>query len=117
MRTLNDYFLLGGGMSAIQTPANASDTEPVVPDAGKLQAVFMHITALNNDSAVTFNIFKNGTDTTIDATLPINTPANTGVELALGGNVYLAPGDKLGITSNGETNVATLADLIYVIRR
>ena len=60
---------------------------------------------------------KNGTDTTVDATLADATVDETGVALTLGGTVELNAGDALNIQSNGEQTAATTADVSYIIRR
>ena len=38
MRTLNDYFIMGGNMTAIQTADNASPV-CVIPDKGELKEI------------------------------------------------------------------------------
>ena len=51
MRTLNDYFIMGGNMTAIQTADNASPV-CVIPDGGKLKdAVNLPIVIPSNDTA------------------------------------------------------------------
>jgi|TARA_R110001599_G_scaffold122271_1_gene294187 hypothetical protein len=115
MRTLNDYFIMGGNMTAIQTADNASPV-CVIPDKGKLKEIYMNVHTVI-DANTTFDIMKNGTDTTVDATLANATADETGIALALGGEVLLDEGDALHIKSNGEQTAATTADVSYVIRR
>ena len=115
MRTLNDYFIMGGNMTAIQTADNASPV-CVIPDGGKLKEIYMNVHTVI-DANTTFDIMKNGTDTTVDATLANATADETGVALAIGGEVLLAAGDALHIKSNGEQTAASSADVSYVIRR
>ena len=115
MRTLNDYFIMGGNMTAIQTADNASPV-CVIPDKGELKEIYMNVHTVI-DANTTFDIMKNGTDTTVDATLANATADETGVALAIGGEVLLAAGDALHIKSNGEQTAATTADVSYVIRR
>jgi len=69
------------------------------------------------DATTTFDIMKNGTDTTVDATLADATADESGVALAIGGEVLVAAGDAIHIKSNGEQAAATTADVSYVIRR
>ena len=102
MRTLNDYFIMGGNMTAIQTADNESPV-CVIPDSGILKA--------------TFDIMKNGSDTAVDATLADATADETGVELSLGGTIQLEAGDALNLKSNGEQTASTTADVSYIIRR
>ena len=115
MRTLNDYFIMGGNMTAIQTADNASPV-CVIPDGGKLKEIYMNVHTVI-DATTTFDIMKNGTDTTVDATLADATVDETGIALAIGGEVLLDAGDALHIKSNGEQAAATTADVSYVIRR
>ena len=115
MRTLNDYFIMGGNMTAIQTADNASPV-CVIPDKGKLKEIFMNVHTVI-DATTTFDIMKNGADTGIDATLADATADESGVALAIGGEVLVEAGDAIHIKSNGEQTAATTADLSYVIRR
>ena len=106
---------MGGNMTAIQTADNASPV-CVIPDGGKLKEIYMNVHTVI-DANTTFDIMKNGTDTTVDATLANATADETGVALAIGGEVLLAAGDALHIKSNGEQTAATTADVSFVIRR
>ena len=106
---------MGGNMTAIQTADNASPV-CVIPDGGKLKEIYMNVHTVI-DANTTFDIMKNGTDTTVDATLANATADETGVALAIGGEVLLAAGAALHIKSNGEQTAATTADVSYVIRR
>ena len=115
MRTLNDYFLMGGNMTAIQTANNASPVV-VVPDAGRIKAILMNVHTVI-DANTTFDIMINGVDSGIDATLPNGTADESGVELYIGDGLDVALGDAINIQSNGEQSAATTADLTYVIRR
>ena len=54
MRTLNDYFIMGGNMTAIQTADNASPVV-VIPDEGKLKVIYMNVHTVI-DAATTFDI-------------------------------------------------------------
>ena len=45
------------------------------------------------------------------------TADESGVALAIGGEVLVAAGDAIHIKSNGEQTAATTADVSYVIRR
>ena len=69
------------------------------------------------DATTTFDIMKNGTDTTVDATLADATADESGIALAIGGEVLVDAGDAIHIKSNGEQTAATTADVSYVIRR
>ena len=60
---------------------------------------------------------KNGTDTTIDATLADATADETGVELSIASTIQLEAGDAINLKSNGEQSASTTADLTYIIRR
>ena len=115
MRTLNDYFIMGGNMTAIQTADNASPV-CVIPDGGKLKEIYMNVHTVI-DATTTFDIMKNGTDTTVDATLADATADESGVALAIGGEILVEAGDAIHIKSNGEQSASTTADLSYVIRR
>ena len=115
MRTLNDYFIMGGNMTAIQTADNASPVV-VIPDEGKLKVIYMNVHTVI-DAETTFDIMKNGTDTTVDATLADATVDETGVALTLGGTVEVNAGDAINIQSNGEQSASTTADVSYIIRR
>ena len=115
MRTLNDYFIMGGNMTAIQTSDNASPV-CVIPDGGKLKEIFIKVHTVI-DATTTFDIMKNGADTGIDATLADATADESGVALAIGGEVLVAAGDAIHIKSNGEQTASTTADVSYVIRR
>lgn len=115
MRTLNDYFLSGGNMTAIQTANNASGVA-VCPDAGTLYSVILNPHTII-DAATTFDVLKNGTDTTVDVTLPDATADETGVEMVLPSLVTVVIGDAISIQSNGEQVAATTADVTFVIRR
>ena len=115
MRTLNDYFIMGGNMTAIQTADNASPV-CVIPDGGKLKEIYMNVHTVI-DANTTFDIMKNGTDTTVDATLANATADETGVELSIASTIQLEAGDAINLKSNGEQSAATTADLSYIIRR
>ena len=115
MRTLNDYFIMGGNMTAIQTADNASPV-CVITDSGKLKEIYMNVHTVI-DATTTFDIMKNGADTGVDATLADATADETGIALAIGGEVLVDAGDAIHIKSNGEQTAATTADLSYVIRR
>ena len=106
---------MGGNMTAIQTADNASPV-CVIPDGGKLKEIYMNVHTVI-DATTTFDIMKNGTDTTVDATLADATADESGVALAIGGEVLVAAGDAIHIKSNGEQAAATTADVSYVIRR
>ena len=115
MRTLNDYFIMGGNMTAIQTADNASPV-CVIPDRGELKEIYMNVHTVI-DATTTFDIMKNGTDTTVDATLADATADETGVELSIASTIQLEAGDALNLKSNGEQSASTTADLTYIIRR
>ena len=106
---------MGGNMTAIQTADNASPV-CVIPDGGKLKEIYMNVHTVI-DATTTFDIMKNGTDTTVDATLADATADESGVALAIGGEVLVAAGDAIHIKSNGEQSASTTADVSYVIRR
>jgi|TARA_R110001583_G_scaffold4360_4_gene25385 hypothetical protein len=115
MRTLNDYFLPGGIIATIHT-VDTENTDTVIPDGGTLQAIYMHVHTLI-DATTTFDIYKNGSDSGVDATLADATPDESGVALSLGGSVEYAAGDAIKLRSNGEQSGATTVDVTYVIRR
>jgi hypothetical protein len=116
MRTLNDYFLAGGNFTAIETANNTATIAAVVPDAGKVQAVIINVHTLI-DAATTFDVLKNGTDSTVDVTLPDATADETGVEMRLPTDLFVVAGDCLTLQSNGEQSAACAADITWVIRR
>jgi hypothetical protein len=115
MRTLNDYFIMGGNMTAIQTADNASPV-CVIPDRGKIKDIIMNVHTVI-DADTTFDIMKNGADTGVDATLANATADESGVALSIGGEILVEEGDAIHIKSNGEQTAACTADISYVIRR
>lgn len=117
MRTLNDYFLDGGSMSAIQTANNATSKVAVVPDKGELVAVVMNVHTLVDSAIVTFDVLINATDSAVDVSLPAATPDESGVVMNLPTRVDVVEGDAISIRSNGEQNTACLADVGYIVRR
>ena len=106
---------MGGNMTAIQTADNASPVV-VIPDEGKLKVIYMNVHTVI-DAATTFDIMKNGTDTTVDVTLANATADETGVELSIASTIQLEAGDAINLKSNGEQSASTTADLTYIIRR
>jgi hypothetical protein len=117
MRTLNDYFLYGGQFTAVQTIDNIADVVAVCPDAGKVLSVIINVHTVIGAPDVTFDVLKNGTDTTVDVTLPGATPDESGVEMVLPSDVFVEIGDALTLRSNGEQGAATVAEITWVIRR
>ena len=115
MRTLNDYFIMGGNMTAIQTADNESPV-CVIPDRGILKAIWINCHTVI-DAPTTFDIMKNGSDTGVDATLADATADETGVELSIASTIQLEAGDAINLKSNGEQSASTTADLSYIIRR
>ena len=115
MRTLNEYFLTGGAMSAIQTADNKS-ANAVVPDGGVVRSCIINVHTVI-DADTTFDVLVNGTDSTIDCTLPDETVDETGYEMVLPTALAVAIGDSLILQSNGEQEGACLADITWVIRR
>tara|TARA_R100001377_G_scaffold18266_1_gene9399 strand:- start:3548 stop:3904 length:357 start_codon:yes stop_codon:yes gene_type:complete len=116
MRTLNDYFIMGGNMTAIQTANNPSPVV-VIPDGGKLEEILLNPHTVIGGTAVTFDIMVNGADSGIDATLAASTVDETTASLTIGGDINLFAGDALNLLSNGEQAAATTADLTYIVRR
>lgn len=115
MRTLNDYFLAGGNMSAIESVNNVS-AHAVIPDPGRvLSCVMIPHTVI--DAEVSFDVLKNDVDTGIDVTLPDETPDESGVEMVMPAPLLVEVGDSLRLRSNGEQTAGCLADLTWVIRR
>ena len=115
MRTLND-IMFPGHFSAIQTAGNAIN--PIVlPDDCKLQEIILNPHTVI-DAETTFDLLKNGTDTTIDATLASASADEVGVSLDLGTSaIHFKKGDAFGMQSNGEQVAATLADVCVIFRR
>jgi hypothetical protein len=115
MRPLIDYFIEGARQSDIGTDGNATP-HVCVPDAGRLIGVAINVFGAEIDTATTFDVTNNGVDTGVDALLPI-TPDNTGLVMDLDGEVDVAAGDVLVLTSNGETTTTPGAVFNFIIRR
>ena len=121
MRTLNDYFIIGGPIANVQTADSGPVAAVSVPDAGKLIGVVGTTAGVAIDTANSFDVMKvsGGTeaDTGVDCTMPA-VAARTGAEMTLDGEVNFAVGDSFYIQSNAECgNSNTTLYVQYIIRR
>ena len=121
MRTLNDYFIVGGPIADVQTADSGPVAAVTVPDAGILVGISYTTAGVAVDVLTTFDVMKvsSGTeaDSSIDATMAV-TAARTGGLMTLDGDVALAQGDSFYIQSNAEcTNNNTTIYVNYIIRR
>ena len=121
MRTLNDYFIVGGPIADVQTADSGPVAAVTVPDAGKLVGVSYTTAGVAVDVLTTFDVMRvsAGTeaDSGIDATMAV-TAARTGGMMTLDGDVTLTQGDSFYIQSNAEcTNNNTTIYVNYIIRR
>ena len=114
MRPLIDYFIEGASMTDIG--GTLSTNRICVPEAGQLIGVAINILHAAVDVAATFNVIKNAVDTGVDALLPI-TAQNAGLVMDLDGEVDVAAGDVLHMSSNGEMNTSPGAVFNFIIRR
>ena len=121
MRTLNDYFILGGPITDVQTADSGPVAAVSVPDAGTLVGIVATTAGVAINTATTFDVMKvsAGTeaDTGVDATIAA-IAARTGAEMTLSGVVDFAVGDSFYIQSNAEcSNANTTLYVQYIIRR
>jgi len=115
MRPLIDYFIEGGRESFIGS-ADFTTDRICVPEAGRLIGVAITVFTAAVDVASTFDVFKNTVDTGVDALLPI-TAENAGLVMDLDGEVDVAEGDVLHLSSNAEMTTAPGAVFNFIIRR
>ena len=116
MRTLNDYFIDGESINNIQA-VDVGSNWVCVPDAGRLIGIVGHVTNAATTAIITFDIIHNGSvDTGVDALLPI-TAQNAGLVMNLDGQVILAAGDRLKISSNGGGVGTPRLFITWIIRR
>ena len=121
MRTLNDYFILGGPIANIQTADSGPVAAVSVPDAGQLVGVVGTTAGVAINTATSFDVMKvsgaTEADTGVDATVAA-IAARTGAEMTLDGTVNFAVGDSFYIQSNAEcSNNNTTIYVQYIIRR
>ena len=121
MRTLNDYFIVGGPIADVQTADSGPVAAVTVPDAGKLVGISYTTAGVAVDVLTTFDVMRvsAGTeaDSGIDATMAV-TAARTGGMMTLDGEVLLSQGDSFYIQSNAQcTNNNTTIYVSYIIRR
>lgn len=92
----------------------------VVPYACQLVGIAMipHTVISTAGGDHTFDIQKNGADTTTDAVLPDGQADEDGLIMGLTGpRVFLEAGDQLRIQSNAEQIAATNVDYTYIFRK
>ena len=120
MRTLNDYFLMGGNIPAVQTADSLSDVKAVVPDGGRVVGFIMNgeaEIATSGDVAQSFDIMVNDADSGVNASVPEGAAADRGSVVLAESEVLVNVGDKLQARSNGEQVAACAADITWIIRR
>ena len=116
MRTLNDYFIDGGGRSGIQGAVTSNAV--TIPDAGLLVGVAVHISLSSTTATNTFIVNKNGTSGHgVIVTLEGAHASNTGSIALPSGPLNVSPGDRLSLTSGAETTGTPTAGFNYIIRR
>ncbi len=115
MRPLIDYFIEGAHQNNIGADGNATYIL-CVPEAGRLIGVAISIITAAVDTATTIDVFKNAVDTGVDALLPI-TAENAGLVMDLDGEVDVAEGDVLHLSSNAEMTTTPGAVFNFIIRR